>query len=385
MKVAHVVRQYLPSIGGMEEVVRNLVQYQQRETRYKPRVVTLDRVFREPDQRLPAQETLDGIPVQRLPYSGSERYPFCPKVLNALRDVDLIHVHGIDFSFDYLALTRQLHGKPLIASTHGGFFHTEFAQRLKKVYFGSVTRMSTKGYRRIIATSENDGDIFSRIAAHPRLKVIENGVDIEKFEDAAARTLQPKLVYFGRWSVNKGILEALDVLAALCRQQAQTPWQLTIAGREYDLDAEAILAHAAKLGIAERIHVVPGPSNDALRGLIAEASYFICLSHHEGFGIAPIEAMSAGLIPVLSAIPPFRRLVDSTGVGLILDPQGDVASQARQIAELHESQQLHHSHHSHHPQNTSLREEARKAVAPYSWKGVAAAYVQQYDEVMAVS
>jgi alpha-1,3-mannosyltransferase len=378
MKVAHVVRQYLPSIGGMEEVVRNLVEYQQKETRYQPVVITLDRVFREPAQRLPANETLDGIPVRRLSYSGSERYPLCPKVLSALRSVDLVHVHGIDFSFDYLSLTRLLHGKPLIASTHGGFFHTKFAQHLKQLYFRSVTRVSTMGYRRIIATSENDGDIFSQITDGRRLKVIENGVDIRKFDDASAQTLRPTLIYFGRWSVNKGILEALDVLAALRAQQPGVPWKLIIAGREYDLDAEAIRRHARKLGLAESISIVPGPTNEELRSLIAEASYYICLSHHEGFGIAPIEAMSAGLIPILSAIPPFTRLVGSTGIGLILSASGAIG-QAQQVAQLHEDQIWQTG------TPSGPRERARRAVSPYSWNGVAAAYVQQYDDVMAAA
>jgi len=119
MKVAHVVRQYLPSVGGMEEVVRNLAQYQKTKTRYEPTVITLDRVFREPGRPLPHSETIDGIPVRRLSFSGSERYPICPQILGALSDADLVHVHGIDFFFDYLALTRIMHGKPLIASTHG--------------------------------------------------------------------------------------------------------------------------------------------------------------------------------------------------------------------------------------------------------------------------
>lgn len=375
MKVVHVVRQYLPSIGGMEEVVRNLVQYQHAETSYEPTVITLDRVFREPDQALPHAETLDGIPVQRLSYRGSERYPLCPQVLKALDGANLIHVHGIDFFFDYLALTRPLHGKPLIASTHGGFFHTKFAQGLKRLYFNSVTRMSALAYQRIIATSENDGEIFSQITGAPRLKVIENGVDIEKFDDASSSSLVPTLIYFGRWSVNKGLLETLDVLAALCAAQPDTPWQLIIAGREYDLDANALRAHATRLGVLDRVSIVPGPTNEELHALIAKASYYICMSRHEGFGIAPIEAMSAGLIPILSGIPPFKQLVENTRIGLILDT-ANATKQAQQIAQLHTSQ----------VQQTgaepSSRDAARHAAAPYSWKGVAASYVQQYDQVL---
>jgi alpha-1,3-mannosyltransferase len=375
MRVAHVVRQYQPSIGGMEEVVRNLVQHQQLETKYEPYVVTLDRVFREPDTQLPQQETLDNVPVRRLSYRGSERYPLCPQVLKSLRKADLVHVHGIDFFFDFLALTRSLHGRPLLVSTHGGFFHTSFAKRLKQVYFSSVTRASVLAYRRVIATSENDGEMFRQITGEGRLRVIENGVDIQKFEGAASKTLEPTLIYFGRWSVNKGILEALDVLAALCAQQPNTPWKLIIAGREYDLTAASIMAYAAKLRLSERVSVVPGPSNDDLRALISKASYFICLSHHEGFGIAPIEAMSAGLIPILSAIPPFKRLVENTGVGLILDGTGEV-NRAQQISRIHASLTAQGDG------GVGRIETARRAALGYSWNTVAAQYVQQYDQVM---
>jgi alpha-1,3-mannosyltransferase len=372
MKVAHIVRQYLPSVGGMEEVVRNLVHHQHHHSRYTPTVISLDRVFREPQTPLPHHETIDGIPVRRLAYRGSERYPLCPQVLGQLRDADLIHVHGIDFFFDYLALSRRLHGKPLIASTHGGFFHTQFARRLKDFYFDKVTRRSAGTYRRIIATSENDGDIFRRIVDDAGLRVIENGVDIGKFANASSPSLQPTLIYFGRWSVNKGLLETLDVLAALCAQEPDTPWRLIIAGREYDLDAPAILQRAQKLGIAGRLSIVPGPSNEMLYSLIGQSSYFICQSHHEGFGIAPIEAMSAGLIPILSAIPPFCRLHQNAGLGLILEP-GEADAQARQIAGLHARYRQ---------PDQARRTLAQQAAAPFSWTGVAAAYVEQYDQVM---
>jgi alpha-1,3-mannosyltransferase len=121
---------------------------------------------------------------------------------------------------------------------------------------------------------------------------------------------------------------------------------------------------------------VPGPTNDDLRALIAKASYFICMSHHEGFGIAPIEAMSAGLIPVLSAIPPFTRLVESSGVGLILDAPNP-ADQARQISLLHERELQ-----ARRQSGEGQREAARAASQAYSWNKVAAQYVQQYDQVI---
>jgi alpha-1,3-mannosyltransferase len=378
MKVVHVVRQYLPSVGGLEEVVRNLAQQQSQGGRYTPTVLTLNRVFRTGGTLLPASETLDGVAVQRLGYAGSERYPLCPQVASALRGADLVHVHGIEFFFDYLALLHPLMRKPLLASTHGGFFHSGFATRLKKIYFRTVTRLSARAYQKVIATSENDGQLFSPVVPASKLQVIENGVDMAKFAAAAASELEPVMIYFGRWSVNKGLLECIDVLAALCKQQPDVPWKLLIAGREYDLDAKALHNYAQAHGIADRIALHPNPGVFELRMLISQSSYFLCLSHHEGFGIAPIEAISAGLIPLLSPIPPFVRLFQAAGAGLVLDATTP-EQKAWQIIQLHaqmaDTQQ----------RQAATRASAEAALQAYSWQGVAARYARQYDLVLGLS
>ncbi len=36
LRVTHIVRQYLPSIGGMEEVVRNIARHQLRQGQRRP-------------------------------------------------------------------------------------------------------------------------------------------------------------------------------------------------------------------------------------------------------------------------------------------------------------------------------------------------------------
>jgi alpha-1,3-mannosyltransferase len=378
MKVVHVVRQYLPSVGGLEEVVRNLAHQQSRGGRYTPTVLTLNRVFRTGGTLLPASETLDGVAVQRLAYTGSERYPLCPQVAGALRGADLVHVHGIEFFFDYLALLHPLMRKPLLASTHGGFFHSGFATRLKKIYFSTVTRLSARAYQKVIATSENDGALFRPVVPADKLRVIENGVDMRKFAAAAAPDLRPVMIYFGRWSVNKGLLECIDVLAALCQQQPDVPWRLLIAGREYDLDAHTLQNYAQAHGIADRIALYPNPGVAELRLLIGLASYFLCLSHHEGFGIAPIEAISAGLIPLLSPIPPFVRLFKTTGAGALLDA-ATPEQQAWQIIVLHGRMKDDAQ------RNAATLGAAAVASFAYSWQGVAARYAQQYDLALGLS
>lgn len=324
MKVVHVVRQFHPSIGGMEEVVLNIARRHLRDGEDQVEVVTLNRLFNGGEGILPASETHYGIPVRRLGYSGSTRYPLTPAVTAAIRGADLVHVHGIDFFFDYLAMTRAVHGVPMVASTHGGFFHTAYASRLKKLWFSSITRASSLAYRRIIATSENDGQMFSSIVAEDRLRVIQNGVDTSKFADMGSKTPGKTAIYFGRWSVNKGIPEMLDLFRCLLAMDPE--WRLIIAGRPYDLDRDALRTAISERGLQAQVEIEQSPSQAKLAQILTRAQYFLCLSRHEGFGIAPIEAMSAGLVPLLSDIPPFAKLIDDSGIGALVQPQQPEAS-----------------------------------------------------------
>jgi len=377
VSVTHVVRQYLPSIGGMEEVVRNIALHQLRRGQ-RVRIVTLDRLFRNTSERLPAYENIEGIDVIRLPYHGSSRYPLCPGVLKALGDAEVIHVHGVDFFYDYLAATRWLHQRPLLLSTHGGFFHTAFASRAKLAYFNSITRLSSAAYSKVVATSSNDGQLFSRIVREPKLQVIENGVNVEKFAGQGSSVLNPVLIYFGRWSVNKGLLQAIALFSQL--HQLAPQWRLIIAGREYDHSLAELQAAVAKAGLETCVTLAANPSDDQIRALIRQSSYFLCLSRHEGFGIAPIEAMSAGLIPVLSDIPPFRQLVETSGLGLLLPGEsnslptdGETSSAAaEELLRLHASLGINYS---------AMRAQAMAAANRYAWPQVADRYLEIYHQL----
>lgn len=368
IKVAHVVRQYYPSIGGMEDVVQNIARFQMEQNQHVPTVVTLNRLFVKPDEVLPAEDSINGIRVVRIPYQGSGRYPFSPGVLNHLRDCDVIHVHGIDFFYDYLAATKMIHRRPLVASTHGGFFHTAFASGLKKCFFNTVTRTSSLAYDRVVGTSDNDGHVFGRIIRKPKLTVIENGVNVEKYSDRAATELTPTIIYFGRWSENKGITDIIDWFAQLVHLHPQ--WCLIIAGREYDLTEAQLRTIVNSSGLAGRVHIAPNPSDAELSALMSVASYYACFSRHEGFGLAAIEAMSAGLMPVLSDIPPFRNLVEKSQLGVLHAGQSEIT--IAQLVAIHEAGQQAY---------VERREKLRAFASQYSWRHIAGRYVSIYEEL----
>lgn len=368
IKVTHVVRQYLPSIGGMEEVVRNIVQHQLQRGQTATRIITLDRLFRNTDEILPEREEIEGVEVIRLPYRGSSRYPICPAVLKYLDDTDVIHVHGVDFFYDFLAATKWIHKRPLVLSTHGGFFHTSFASRAKRIYFNTITRFSSRAYNRVVATSANDGHMFSPILHPTQLDVIENGVNIEKFSGQSSLELKPTLIYFGRWSSNKGLVQSLELFSELHQQDNR--WKFIIAGREYDHSLNELQAVVDRLGLQQHVQLVANPDDTTIRYLLTQASYFLCLSQHEGFGIAPIEAMSAGLTPVLSDIPPFRRLTEDSGIGFLASAENK--STISQLLAMHALGDAAYAR---------RRSAAMEFAHRYAWPQVADRYLAVYEQL----
>jgi alpha-1,3-mannosyltransferase len=351
MFIVHVVRQFHPGVGGLENGVLDLASAQVAAGN-RVRVVTLNRLFNATARRiLPARETLDGIEIVRIPYFGSQRYPLAPTVLTHVASADIVHVHAIDFFFDYLAWTKPLHGRTLVVSTHGGFFHTQFASRLKQVWFATVTRASLKFYAAVSAVSVSDFERFSAVRPNGMV-FIENGANVAKFHDASAQRLQKSIVSIGRFSTNK----RLDRLVAFARalKEHDPEWRLTIAGRQADLSADDVRALVDRAGLGETVDVIDSPSDEMARSLMGKSSFASSASDYEGFGMSAVEGMSAGLVPLLSPIPPFRRLASRTGLGLILDFARPDAAARRLIRNL--------------PRLAAQRAACIKAALAYDWR-----------------
>ncbi|RUV31278.1 glycosyltransferase, partial [Mesorhizobium sp. M1A.T.Ca.IN.004.03.1.1] len=71
--------------------------------------------------------------------------------------------------------------------------------------------------------------------------------------------------------------------------------------------------------LSGRVTLHVSPENDTIRRIIAEASIFASASEYEGFGLVALEAMSAGLLPVLNANDAFSTLADRHPVLLLAD------------------------------------------------------------------
>lgn len=329
MKIVHVVRQYLPFKGGMEFAVHDLARTQ-AAMGHSVKVVTLDRKLSNREETAPASEVLDGVSVIRVPFFGSSRYPIAPAAITHLKNADLVHVHGVDFFFDYIAFMNLFLRKTLVASTHGGFFHTSKFRMLKNIWFNTITRFNIQSYGAVISISEQDYQKFSKLR-RDGVKLVYNGIDVEKFHNSASKTPVKTLFALSRFSINKNVDQILDVLEALNRNDV---WRLELVGNPDDLSLQDVLDMVEQRGLQNVVTVHTGLSNAEISTVIGRCSLFVSASSYEGFGIAAVEALSAGLELVLSDIKPYRDLRKTTGSGRLTD-FSDVATTAAVIKQIY--------------------------------------------------
>ena len=117
-----------------------------------------------------------------------------------------------------------------------------------------------------------------------------------------------------------------------------------------------------------RLHV--GASNAEIAEIISRASLFVSASVHEGFGISLIEALSAGLLPVVEANAAFMSFAERVSDVVLTDyAQPAIAAGAIMAA---------HARLAADPAATRARLVA--AAQPFAWPGVAERYMQVYAQ-----
>jgi len=238
---------------------------------------------------------------------------------------DVVSLHGPIPAFsDLLLFFRRFgQGAPAVAYTHHmdvGFRRLAF---LTGPYGTAMRRLAARAGAVIVSTRATAATF-----RHPNVQVVPFGVDLERVRE------EPKfdeftVLFVGQLRPYKGV----DVLL---RAAARLPdVRLLVAGTGY---AEAPLrALATKLGLRNAEFLGPVPE-DALWSLYARSHVLAQPSlEMEFFGLAMLEGMASGCVPVISDLPgPVEVLGDA---GLVV-PRGDEAALAAAIGRLRDGEAL---------------------------------------------
>ncbi|HXW06293.1 MAG TPA: glycosyltransferase family 1 protein [Vicinamibacterales bacterium] len=123
-----------------------------------------------------------------------------------------------------------------------------------------------------------------------------------------------------------------DLIAAFARASVDVPRaRLVIVGANRTWPPQDLPAVAAAEGVAARTEFLSYVDDDRLVELYGRASVFVFLSEYEGFGLTPLEAMSAGVPPVVLDTAVAREVYAPAAVFV---RAGDLSSAADAIRRL---------------------------------------------------
>ncbi len=366
MKILHVTNHFYPCTGGIESYVLDLCK-ELIKRGHKSDVACLNTCAYS-KEKLPSKEIIDGINVCRMPYLNLKYYKIAPSIINFVKEYDVVHIHGIGFFSDFLSITKWLHKKPLILSTHGGIFHTKKIILAKQLYFNTITRLALKGIKKIIATGNVDYGRFSGISKNTVM--IEPGIDYKKFSGIKRNTKKNTFLFVGRISKNKRIDNLIQAVGELKKIVPDIIFY--VVGEDWDNSLESLQPLLKKFGV-EKNAVFTGKVPDSeLKEYYAKSQFFISASEYEGFGISVAEAMAAGCIPILNNIAAFRALVDDGENGFVVD-FGNAGGSASAIYKAIKRNDL-----------SKIAKNARAAAKKYDWAKIAGKLQDIYLEAISM-
>jgi glycosyltransferase involved in cell wall biosynthesis len=293
VRIVHVADSFLPDVGGIERQVEALGR---RQVLDGHDVTVITAVAEPAELDLDVVRALDGRWLTvAFPWRNYRRVA---EVLDA-RPVDVVHAHFSVVSplAVYVSRAASRRGIPVAATVHSLWWTVSAATRLTSVPFGwgriraAWSGVSTVAAARVRRTLPRVGPI----------SVVPNLVDTgwwQASEPGAVISGEDlRLVLVGRLKKRKHVNEFIDVLAEVRKRVPPgSTVQVSIVGegpRRSDLQQQI-----ERLGLADWVRLLGHLEPVELRELLHASDLFIASSRQESFGIAALEARSAGL-PVL--------------------------------------------------------------------------------------
>jgi len=163
-------------------------------------------------------------------------------------------------------------------------------------------------------------------------------------------------VYLGRVSKEKGICTLLYAWSKIVRKNPAA--KLVLIGGISDDFKDELAGIVEKLEFSKNVIFTGFISDQQVAVMLYSSKIFVFPSTEEGFGLAVLEAMAAGLPCVLSDLPALRESFAGSAVFI---EQNDVEGFAQAILDLLND----------HDKYSLLQNEGKRIAKEYSWDNVA--------------
>ena len=247
------------------------------------------------------------------------------------KEFDIVHAHvARDYTLASFAARRNTRARLVI--TRHVLFPLSRAHRLALSNVSRVIAVSGAVARALGAQKIFDAE---------KIRVVENGVDVARFEQAREKFKKEdgdgplRVGIVGELSPVKGQVEFLHAAAQVAEVFGGGVEFLIVGedasrGGEYrERVAEAVEA----LGLSGRVRLLGRLAEDEMPRLLASLDLLVSASSSEAFGLAMVEAMACGVPVVTTATEGAREIVEDGADGLLV-PVGDVNALASAVVSL---------------------------------------------------
>ncbi|MBK1644858.1 hypothetical protein CKO25_09395 [Thiocapsa imhoffii] len=261
-----------------------------------------------------------------------------PIICFAIFKVDLVHLQTSQgWSFRRLVffyLISSAIRKKVIWHVHGSTFDNYYIKSSgieKKLIRYALTNRSS-----VIALSNSWKERLQVIAPKSDIRVIRNGIILDKYRSVRKETHRPFVVTFlGRLGVRKGTYDLIHAIELL----KDLNINFKLAG---DGDIQKCSREILSRGLNDKVEIRTWLDPDSVVSVLKSSDLYVLPSYDEGLPMGILEAMASGLPIVSTNVGGIPEAVESGVNGLLIEP-GDVKSLALSIQRYYSDIKLWHS------------------------------------------
>ena len=202
-----------------------------------------------------------------------------------------------------------LTGVPFVVVMHDVSFaaHPEWFGLREGMRRRALARLAGRRAGAVLTLADFSRDEIVRHLGVPRdrIQVIPLGIGLEP-SGAPTAVREPLVLYVGSIFDRRHVPELIEGFAGLTGKQPAA--RLTLVGANRTLSHADLPRLARQAGVADRVTHHDWLPDADLAALYARASVFGFLSEYEGFGLTPLEALAAGVPPLVLDTPVSREV-----------------------------------------------------------------------------
>lgn len=195
----------------------------------------------------------------------------------------------------------------------------------------TLTRLAATRATRVTTVSDfSKHEIVTHLGVAPsRVRVVHNGFTRPPQPAQAVAREAGRVLYVGSVFNRRHVPALIDAIGLLARTRPEV--RLDVVGENRTLPAIDLAARAGAAGVAHAVRLRSWVPDDELATAYASARAFAFLSEYEGFGLTPLEAMAAGVPPVVLDTPVAREIYGDAAL-LVARPEPRMIADALERA-----------------------------------------------------